>query len=401
MAARAAVAAAAGAAAVATEDPVPLNSAWLRNRVAELGLKQWWLADQLGVDKKTVIRWLHGHVRALQPANARALAAVLGCRVADLTRPRDTVDLACAQDQRAAAALLTTSTLIDKLGPVGEWDVIEGLLKAVAVPDLPLHVLGTLYNRLCEACWRQDKLDEAEAVNRAALAVAERCGDQALRAGALPSQANLQHWRGASAEAIAGYRSCLALRAFLEPRTLGAIHSNLGAALYETGEWDAGEAELHAALAQFRFGGTPTNRSIAHANLAMLALLRGDVATAEFHNDAAHTHAQQGDYRRGLALARRVQAEIDAHRGDAEQALHALADARAAYAALGIREAPNLEAEARVLRRLGRLDEAERTLVDALPLAADFPLEAASLQRELARLRAAMSPHVPGRSACD
>jgi tetratricopeptide (TPR) repeat protein len=388
-------AAADAAVAVATDATVPLNSAWLRNRVAELGLKQWWLAEQLGVDKKTVIRWLHGHVRALQPANARALAGVLGCRVADLTLPRDTVDLASAQDQRTAAALLATSTLIDKLGPVGEWDVIESLLKAVALPDLPLHVLGTLYNRLCEACWRQDKLDEAEAVNRAALQVAERCGDQGLRAGALLSQANLRYWRGDAVAAIAGYRECLALKPFLAPRTLGAIHSNLGGALYETGDWEAGEAEVRAALAQFRFDGTPTNRSVAHSHLAMLALLRGDDARAEFHNDAARTHAQQGDYRRGLALAQRVQAEIAALRGEAALALQSLADMRTAFETLGIREAPNLEAEARVLRLLGRVDAAEQVLIEALPLAADYPLEAASLQRELARVRAAMPPRVP------
>jgi ATP/maltotriose-dependent transcriptional regulator MalT len=326
---------------------------------------------------------------------------VLGCSIADLTQPRDTVDLASVQDQRAAAALLATSTLIDKLGPVGEWDVIESLLKAVAVPDLPLHVLGTLYNRLCEACWRQGKLDEAEAVNRAALDVAARCGDQGLHAGALLSQANLRHWRGDAAAAIAGYRACLALRPFIEPRTLGAIHSNLGGVLYETGAWDEGEAELDAALALFRFDGTPTNRSIAHAHLAMLALLRGEIAGAESHNDAARAHAQQADYRRGLALAQRVQAEIAAHRGDEAQALQALADARVAFAALGIREAPNLEAEARVLRLLGRLDAAEHCLVEAAPLAANYPLEAASLQRERDRLRATMPPHVPVRPRRD
>jgi hypothetical protein len=59
---------------------ITLNSAWLRNRVAELGLKQWWLAEQISVDKKTGIRWLHGHVRAIRPANAAALAGVLGTR---------------------------------------------------------------------------------------------------------------------------------------------------------------------------------------------------------------------------------------------------------------------------------------------------------------------------------
>jgi hypothetical protein len=30
--------------------------------------------------------------------------------------------------------------------------VIKTLVKTVAVPDLPPHVLGMLYNRLCDAC---------------------------------------------------------------------------------------------------------------------------------------------------------------------------------------------------------------------------------------------------------
>lgn len=71
-----------------SEPTLTLNSAWLRNRVAELGLKQWWLAEQIGVDKKTVIRWLHGHVRSIQHSNATALAGVLGCRLSDLELPR-------------------------------------------------------------------------------------------------------------------------------------------------------------------------------------------------------------------------------------------------------------------------------------------------------------------------
>jgi DNA-binding XRE family transcriptional regulator len=204
-----------------------LNSAWLRNRVAELGLKQWWLAEQVGVDKKTVIRWMHGHVRKVQPSNAAALASVLGCRVQDLELPRDAVDLATADDQRAAAALLATSTLLDKLGPVGEWDVIESLLKAVAVPDLPLNVLGTIYNRLSVACWRQDKLAEAEVYNRAAFDAAERCGDNALLAGAHATRANLLHWRGECALAKRHCRDGLALRRFVEAPAVEA--ARLGA----------------------------------------------------------------------------------------------------------------------------------------------------------------------------
>lgn len=367
-----------------SEPTIVLNSAWLRNRVAELGLKQWWLAEQVGVDKKTVIRWLHGHVRSIQPGNAEALAGVLGCRVADLELPRGAVDLASADDQRRAAALLATSALLDKLGPVGEWDVIESLLKAVAVPDLPLHVLGTLYNRLCIACWRQSKIEHAEAYNRAAFDAARRCGDQALLAGAHASCANLLHWRGACAQAEAQYRAGLELARFIEPSAVGGLHCNLGASLYETGELDAGEQHLREALAHYRFGGSAMQVSIVCCHLAMLALRRGDLSAARVHTEASEAHALRADYRRGVATGAMLHAEIEARLGNLPAAHGALQRGLAAFKALGIAEGPNCEIEGRVLRLSRRPADARRALAEGLRRSAAFPLERGRLHAELA-----------------
>ena len=362
---------------------VTLNSAWLRNRVAELGLKQWWLAEQIGVDKKTVIRWLHGHVRSIQPGNAAALASVLACRVEDLELPRDAVDLASPDDQRAAATLLATSSLLDTLGPIGEWDVIERLLKAVAVPDLPLHVLGTIYHRLSIACWRQSKLAEAATYNRAALDAAERCGDKALLGGALGTRANLHHWRGECAQAQACWREGIALARFLEPTVVAGLHNNLGMELYETGEFEAGERELLTARDLYLLNGTPMQRSINHGALAILELRRGDVDAAVPHAEAASAHAQRGDYRRGVAMGALVQADIHARRCEAAAALEALAAGKAAFARLGIEEGFNREFEGRVLRLIGRPDDAGTALEEGLRLAAAFPVEAAWIEHEL------------------
>ena len=367
-----------------SEPTIVLNSAWLRNRVAEHGLKQWWLAEQVGVDKKTVIRWLHGHVRSIQTGNAEALAGVLGCRTADLELPRGAVDLATADDQRTAAALLATSALLDKLGPVGEWDVIESLLKAVAVPGLPLHVLGTLYNRLCIACWRQDKMAHAEAYNRAAFDAARRCGDQALLAGAHASCANLLHWRGACAQAQAQYRAGLELARFIEPSAVGGLHCNLGASLYETGELDAGEQHLREALAHFRFGGSAMQVSIVSCHLAMLALRRGDLPAARVHTEASEAHALRADYRRGMATGAMLYAEINARLGNLPAAQGALQRGLAAFQALGIAEGPNCETEGRVLRLSQRPADARRALAEGLRRSAAFPLERGRLHAELA-----------------
>ena len=254
-----------------------LNATWLRNRVAELGLRQWWLAEQLGVDRRTVLRWVNGQVRSIPPARAAALAQVLACRLEDLLLHEPGRELASAEDQRAAGLALAASTLLDRLGPAGEWDVVEQLVKASAVPDLPVHVLGRLYHQLSVACWRQDKLTEATVHNQTALALAERCGDQALRADALGSQANLLLWRGDVAPALAAWREALALARWLTPRQRGALHSNLGAAWLEIGQLASARAELRQALACFETDGTPMNHSVLRAHLALLALAEGDL----------------------------------------------------------------------------------------------------------------------------
>ena len=361
-----------------------LNGAWLRNRVAELGLKHWWLAEQIGVDRKTVQRWLNGHVRTIRAENARALAGVLDCRVEALLLHDDTAGLATPDDQAHAATLLAAGRLIERLGPVGDWDVIESLIKATVVPQLPLHVLATLYDQLCIASWRQSKLDAAETYNRAALELAQRCDDKALIASSLRSRANLLHWRGDCAAAQACYREVLALAPYLDARALASTLSNLGASLYEAGALDEGRELLQRALALLRVDGTPMQLSIARTHLALLALRCGALDEADEHARQAEAHARPQDYRRGLAITQLLQAEIAARRGDATRARATLNEGRARFAALGIEEGLNEEIAGRVLRMLGDLDAALAALRRGLRWAAEYPLQHAMLRHELA-----------------
>src|SRR6478735_23821 len=107
-----------------------LNSIFLKNKITELGIKQWWLAEQVGVDRKTVTRWLQGQVRSIQIENAETLTKILKCSTEELSLNDASEQLATPEDQKQAASLLASSSLLEKLGPIGEWNVIESLLKA-------------------------------------------------------------------------------------------------------------------------------------------------------------------------------------------------------------------------------------------------------------------------------
>ncbi|MDP3614968.1 MAG: helix-turn-helix transcriptional regulator, partial [Rubrivivax sp.] len=361
-----------------------LNATALRQRLAQLGLRQWWLAEQLGVDRRTVLRWVNGQVRQVQPAQLQALARVLNCTADDLLLHDSPAPLATADDQRAAGTALAASTVLDRLGPVGEWDVLEHLLRAAAVPDLPPQVLGRLQHQLCVACWRQDKLNQAQGHNNSALAIARRISDNSLLADALGSRANLQFWRGDWPAARSSWLEALALAHWLSPRQRGALHSNLGASLAETGSLQAGRAQLQLALACFDAEGTPMNRSIVQAHLALLALLAGHTHEGEAHARLAHDAAQRGDYRRGLALSHLLDAQVAAQRGQALQTHHALAQANQAFADLHIDEADQQLQQARAWRWLGDGQAALAAAQAALQRSASLPLEHAAALHEQA-----------------
>ncbi|MFO1303764.1 MAG: helix-turn-helix transcriptional regulator [Burkholderiales bacterium] len=366
------------------DETLQLNGTWVRNRMVALGLTQWWVAEQIGVDRRTVMRWANGQVRTIRRTNAVALATVLQCRLEALLQPPDVSPLASGHDQRAAGLALAGAGLLDRLGPVHQWDVAEALLKATAVPDLPLSVLGSLYQQLAVACWRQDKLDEAQRHNDTALAFAERSDDRGLAVRALGSRANLRHWRGACAEAIADWRTALAEAECVEPRERASLHCNLGAALYETGHAEAGRGEIETALVLLREDGTPMQRSIALAHLALLELECGNGEAAAHAARRSEALARRGDYRRGLALGQLLLAEAAALAGDAPAASDGIARGLAAFAELGIAEGANHRVAGRAWRRMGVRDRAIDVLRAGLPLARDFPLELADLHGELA-----------------
>jgi tetratricopeptide (TPR) repeat protein len=359
-----------------------LHHVFLKNRVTELGIKQWWSAEQIGVDRKTVIRWTQGQVKSIQLENAEKLAKILNCSVADLTFENEAEKLASPGDQKAAAAALINSSLVEKLGPIGEWDVIESLLKATIVPNLPLNILGELYDKLTIASWRQSKIDQAHQYNVKTEDIARKTDDRTLLASALISKANIFSWRGHVTDAIKTYKDCLTYEKYVEPKTLGAIYSNLGGTLYESGNLSDGEKSVKKSIEIFQTGGKPLNLSISHCHLALIYLELGKIDEAERETQLSIQFAKQDDYRRGLAQGKLLLAEVAAHRGQSK-ATSLAEEALRDFEALGISEGLNYEQAGRVYHRLHDFDKAESYFRKGISLSRAFPVYQAALFKEL------------------
>jgi tetratricopeptide (TPR) repeat protein len=363
---------------------IRLNSIFLKNRITELGIKQWWLAEQIGVDRKTVIRWIQGQVKSIQMENAERLTKVLECRIEDLSLSNEADHLASPEDQKVAAASLISSSFFEKLGPIGEWDVIENFLKATIVPNLPLNILGELYDKLTIASWRQSKIDAAALYNQKTEELARKSGDKTLLTSALLSKANIQAWRGNVGAAIEIYQQCIEYEKYIEPRTLGAIYSNLGGVLYEAGDLAEGERCVLKAIEVFQEGGRALNFSIAHCHLAILAMQQGQVDRAERESKIAMHYAQMDDYRRGLIDGKILQAEIAAMRGQTKVAQTMVEEALQEYAEMGIAEGLYFEQAGRTYRILGNLKKAKELLQKGIDISEKFPVYQAALYSELA-----------------
>lgn len=363
----------------------PINSIYLKNRMAELGLKQWWLAEQIGVDKKTILRWRDGVVKTIKSENLESLIQILECTKEDLIQSEGDFYLATVDEQKNAAKLLMASSIVDKLGPIGEWNVIESLLKATIVENLPLSVLGEMYAQLTVSLWRQSKINEADHCNKKTEEIARRLDDKILLAKALLSKANIYSWEGNIKDSIKTYQECLSLEKYIEEKLLGAIHSNLGAAYFEVRQLILAKDFQLKAISHFQFGGKPTNLSIAYCHLSFIHLEQKELKQARDSIIKSIEYAKIDEYKRGLSMGALVLSEIEAYENNIDVSLKFLSDGLEGFKAQGIAEGLNFEFAGRVLRILGQFQKSKEMLLHGISLSKNFPLSEAALNSELGK----------------
>jgi tetratricopeptide (TPR) repeat protein len=220
---------------------------------------------------------------------------------------------------------------------------------------------------------------------RLALQGWERAGDPHGVAEALNGIGFSHYQLGAYDEAQAFW-----LRAADSYRDLGAhtgvirTGQNLGLLATARGRWDEARRRQEEALAQARRQQMAEEAAVSHRNLAELALLRGDVASALDQSQRAQALFRDRDDLRGRVDARllRVQALVEG--GDAPAAAAALDQLRADLDAASTEQraiARLLEAELALARRDTR--SALASLGTAAPLAKNSGVRALQLRIEL------------------
>lgn len=362
------------------EEKVLLDLVYFDNRFRELELKQWWLAEEVGVDRKTVGRWLTGQTKRIRKDNLTKLAKILDCIEDDLILKDEASRFASVNEQKAAAKLIEQENLLEILTPTGKWPLLEGLIKASLEPNLPLSLLGQLYNYLCIAAWRQSNLDKAEMYLKKAIELANKTGHKSVIARAKLNEATLASFRGEIGESLNGYQYCIDNKKYLdEPSVYASALSNIACVYHEYGDLDKSITHQEMAIQEFEKLGKPLNLSIAWIGLCDVYLEQGLLEDAWRACEKSLENAEKSQMQRGIADCNLFFSLILSAKSQYAESYDYWKKAEQKFKELEIDEGRTYRAGATALAGLNKTPEALELLEEGIRISSDFPFECAQL----------------------
>jgi len=363
-----------------TPESFPINITFLENRICELDLKQWWVAENIGVDRKTLARWLSGKVKNIKKENLLALAHTLECETDDLILKSDTQVISSRAEQSEAAKRIVEDKLLEILTPSGDWPLLESIVKSTMEPGLSKHLLGKLYNYLSICSWRQDRLEKARDYAVMAKKIGEEINSSVVVYAARSNLGIIHHYRGELDKARDHYLECIDHdRYFESPKIKGSSLSNLAMLYCDLGEFDLSIETQKKSIEVFEALDLPLNLSIAHCAMALTLEQMGSWEQALTEFVLSGELATSCGYKRGVAAGLLYRCTPLYHLGQKADALDYLAKGLAEYQKLNIEEALNYSFAMKIYALEGDFEKFDELFVRALPLADDYPLERAGL----------------------
>lgn len=141
----------------------------------ELGLKQWVVARQSGVARRTIIRWISGEVSRITFENLQKLAKVVNLSPAELSSEIQ-LDLApTAEEQEKAASLILSARTGEMFLRSESYEEFEHLLNATRHPGMTMDQLANIYLHMIVAAAKQYEFTRALEYAHQCIACAKRC----------------------------------------------------------------------------------------------------------------------------------------------------------------------------------------------------------------------------------
>lgn len=223
-------------------------------------------------------------------------------------------------------------------------------------------------NLLGAIAWERGQLTDAESAWGDALELARELDDSLMAARASNNLASLAQLGERPEQALSLYRSALiSYQRLGDRRGMAETHHNLGLVFRQLGRPLDARVTVEQAVRLAEATEDESLRALALTGQAELHLQLGEVARARQDATVAQQLAETSGDDVGAAEAGRLRALVGLAEGDLELALAAAESARSTAARHGsaLLQGESAAAAARVLRALGRMEEAEKLRTEA------------------------------------
>ncbi|MCB1185754.1 helix-turn-helix domain-containing protein [bacterium] len=368
---------------------VLLNNEALSRIIAEREVKQWLLARRMGIDRKTISRWLSGRTQRISKENLTKLCDILEIGESAICVMDRLEALGTREDRWEAARKLSDEDLVEIVGPSNNWELAESLVKSTIDPDMPAGLLSKLYHMLARVYHYMRRAEDFKRCSEICIRYAEQASDEYMELqGRLCLSTSLLMVADLK-QAAANYEQSLKTPELFTAKALAASLSNLSSAYHQMGEF--AKSLDYSSQALEAWSRIAPNMSLAtswylraqiHIELSMSKEARNSIEQCiRIANDVR--------YQRIINLMQLMRADLlsmEERHDEAvevvEQGLLLLPDTpRVSYI--------TLETAARPMRRAGLLDRAEECLNIEVDAEQQFGFELASGTMERARLQLA------------
>ena len=348
----------------------------------------------MGIDRKTVSRWISGRTQRISKDNLTKLCDILEIGESTIIVGDRLESLGTREDRWEAARRLHEEDLVEIVGPSDNWILAESLVKSTIDPDMPPGLLSKLYLLLARVYHHLRQADDFQRSAEISMRYAQQASDEVmvLQARLCMGTASLMVSR--LQEAAQHYKESLTTPELFGPKALAATLSNLASIYHQQGEIAQSlEASQQSIQAWAR-----VKPSMSHATAwylaAQLAIEAGLPGEAQAAIDACLAMSGNIRYERLAKLCVLMQADLYSMQDMHDQALEAaqrgllLLEATPRYSPLV------LESAARAMRRAGKHAQAMDVLDRLFAREGQERYDIASAFLERARLHSAMQNQV-------
>lgn len=378
-----------------------INVTAVENKVAELGLKQWWLAEKLGVSERSVLRWLNGQVKKVHVDSLTALAGLLNSSLDDITVNDESMVYASSEMQKQAAQMIEEANLYEVFAGRNQWPLFESIIKSTMHPNLPLHRLGLMYILIAMAKLKQNDLDSALTYSQRAKEIGIKTNNRILLARSEAIAGRCHSTNGRFKDAVASWEKYKEHSDYLDQEARTEIEMDFAAIFQHQCDFETAVSILRNSISFFKEAKDFKNLATAYVNLGDNLTDLGKIPEAiKVFTDLVEIQ-QDRKNPKGEGFARLLLSRLEAIAGNVESASRELEQGTEYITMAGYSKDDVILCRTRAQVAVAKkdYDRARSEIVKSFDSPQMFDLLKADFLKELARIEVGAGNHSEAESA--